>query len=185
MVLADVHNITRYRHWRLFGTGTWSSAGVPGESAQTRLLFAFLYETAKLIGIPFRRLVWVVRRERGEQFGRLHFHWLIGGPFKSHRTLCFQLNRTWDNLPRCGFSRNYVFDCARGGAEYITECLSGLAIRDGASQYEAGKFGWSDNEVIPSKSFLLAMCGGRLETGLGDCKARTGEIAGLRPGHSS
>jgi len=173
MALADVHNISRFRHWRYFGTGTWSSAKIPAESLQTRILFAFLYRSAKLFQVPFGSLVWVVRRERGELFGRQHYHWLIGGPVKANITNAFRLNSLWDSFPKAGFARHYVYDAARGSVEYVTKCLSGLAIRGGASEYETGKFGWSDNEVLPSKSFIRTMGGTRLVIGLGDCKART------------
>jgi hypothetical protein len=78
MALPESIILSRYRCWRVFGSGTWGSPVVPGPNVQRKLLFAFLYETAKMAGIPFRRLVWATRHELGEKFGREHYHWLIG-----------------------------------------------------------------------------------------------------------
>jgi len=69
--------LCRYRNWGVFGTGTWSSTVLPNANQQRKLKFAFLYETADLAGIPFRRLVWALRHERGEQFGREHYHYRL------------------------------------------------------------------------------------------------------------
>ena len=47
---------------------------MPGPNTQRKLLFTFLYETARMAGIPFRRLVWATRHELGEKTGREHYH---------------------------------------------------------------------------------------------------------------
>ena len=100
MALPESIILSRYRCWRVFGSGTWSSLVVPGPNVQRKLLFAFLYETAKMAGIPFRRLVWA-------KTGREHYHWLIGAAeWKPPLSDMFRFNALWDSLPKCGFSRN-------------------------------------------------------------------------------
>jgi hypothetical protein len=163
MALPESILLSRYHHWRVFGTGTFRSAVVPSEVKQRKALFAFVYETAKMAGIPFRRLVWASRHEKGEKFGREHYHWLIGAQ-EWTPTLgdMFRLNALWNSLPKCGFSRNHQFDQRLNGVEYVTKCLSGLAVRDtvGGDFYESSKFSLRGSEVTLSNS-LARVIGGR------------------------
>ena len=163
MALPESIILSRCRHWRVFGTGTFRSTVVPSEAKQRKLLFAFLYETAKMAGIPFRSLVWAARHERGEKFGREHYHWLIGATdWVPSLGDMFRLNHLWNGLPKCGFSRNHLFDQRLNGVEYVTKCLSGLAGRDsvGGDFYESSKFSLRGSEVTLSNS-LARLVGGR------------------------
>lgn len=163
MALPESIILSRCRLWRVFGTGTWSSPVVPGALQQRRLLYAFLYETAKMAGIPFGRLVWATRHERGEQFGREHYHWLIGArEWNPTKADMFRLNHLWDSLPRCGFSRNYAFDQKLNGVEYVSKCLSSSDTRDtvGAGFYETAKFAHCATDVTLSNA-LLRLVGGK------------------------
>jgi len=165
MALPESMVLCRYRNWGVFGTGTWSSTVVPNANQQRKLTFAFLYETADLAGIPFRRLVWALRHERGEQFGREHYHWLIGSAeWKPTLADMFRLNALWDSLPKCGFSRNHQFDARLNGVEYVTKCLSGSALRDGLGGdfYEGSKFTNRGSEVTLSNSLVRAVGGRRI-----------------------
>jgi len=165
MALPESIILSRYRCWRVFGTGTWCSPVVPGPMQQRKLLFAFLYATAKMAGIPFRRLVWATRHESGEKFGREHYHWLIGAQ-EWTPTLAdmFRQNRLWDNQPKCGFSRNHQFDERLNGVEYVTKCLSGSGLRDtlGGDFYECSKFSQRGSEVTLSNSLARAVGGRRV-----------------------
>ncbi len=165
MALPESIILSRYRCWRVFGTGTWSSPVVPRPVQQRKLLFAFLYRTAKMAGIPFRRLVWVARHETGERFGREHYHWLIGAE-EWQPTLAdmFRLNELWDDLPKCGFARNHLFDERLNGVEYVTKCLSGSAPGDtlGGDFYEGSKFAHRGAEVTLSNSLARAVGGRRI-----------------------
>jgi len=163
MALPESIILSRYRCWRVFGSGTWSSPVVPGPVLQRKLRSAFLYETAKMAGIPFRRLVWATRHELGEKFGREHLHWLIGAAeWEPTRADMFRLNALWDSLPKCGFSRNHRFDPRLNGVEYVTKCLSGSALGDrlGGDFYEGSKFALRGAEVTLSNS-LARVVGGR------------------------
>jgi hypothetical protein len=165
MALPESIILSRYRCWRVFGTGTWSSPVVPRTNLQRKLLFAFLYETAKMAGIPFRRLVWASRHETGEKFGREHYHWLIGAEeWKPTLADMFRLNALWDSLPKCGFSRNHQFDERLNGVEYVTKCLSGSALRDGLGGdfYEGSKFALRGAEVTLSNALARAVGGRRI-----------------------
>jgi hypothetical protein len=165
MALPESIVLSRYRCWRVFGSGTWSSPVVPGPNQQRKLLFAFLYETAKMAGIPFRRLVWATRHELGEKTGREHYHWLIGAAeWKPTLSDMFRLNALWDNRPKCGFSRNHQFDQRLNGVEYVTKCLSGSALRDslGGDFYEGSKFALHGAEVTLSNALARSVGGRRI-----------------------
>lgn len=154
---STVHMLSRCRDWKVFATLTWSEVQPPTSAGQRKLLFGHLYRIARIARIPFCRLLWVVRQERGEKFNRPHYHALIGWRGKPATIgLCFALNSSWAKQhPLCGYSRHYVYDCGQDAASYITKGLSGSG-RDtaSASNYEAGKFGWSENEVTVSGALM-------------------------------
>lgn len=152
-----VYTLARCRDWKLFVTLTWS--GEPPTSAgQRRLLFAHLYRIARTYRIPFRRLLWVVRQENGEQTNRPHYHVLIGWRGeKATISQCFTLNSLWQKTARsCGWARHYVYNPGEDCVNYITKGLStGLGdFRLAESNYEAGKFGWSKNDVTLSAALV-------------------------------
>lgn len=165
MALPESILLTQFRAWRVFGTGTWSSARVPSESKQRKLMFAFLFQTSKMVGIPFRKLVWATRHEMGEKFGREHYHWLIGAQeWTPTIGQMFQLNQLWDNQPLCGFSRNHIFNQELNGVAYVTKCLSGLAGGGtlGGDYYESAKFSSACSEVTLSNSLARVVAGRRV-----------------------
>lgn len=165
MALPESEVIAKYRYWRVFGTGTWSSPEVPSDLVQRRLVFAFLYRVSDLSCLPYRRLVWALRHERGEKTGREHYHWLIGAQeWTPTLTAMFQMNHLWDNLPKCGFSRNHLFNPALNGVEYVTKCLSGSALVGsvGGDFYESSKFGSARSEVTLSNSLVRVVAGRRV-----------------------
>lgn len=166
MATVEQDIMSRYTGWRIFGSGTWSSPTVPSPGIQTRVVFAFLYETAKLFRVPFGELVWATRHECGEKFGREHYHWLIGGrSIQPRLTHCFQLNSLWDSLPKAGYARHFLYDSNQHGVDYICKNLSSpvLSERRAQDSYEFGKFGWLDTEVILSNSLLRIVGGRRIE----------------------
>jgi len=166
MAQPESELISAYRWWRIFGTGTFAGQ-VPSLSAQKRLVFAFLYRSAKILDVPFGGLVWCTRREHGELGGRVHYHWLIGAsrlnPTIAH---CFMLNAAWDSLPRCGFSRNRLFQSELNGVEYVTKCLglpdAALRVSSGGDYYEAEKFGHGSAEVTVSNTLACVVRGARV-----------------------
>ncbi len=116
-----------------------------------------------MFGVPFRRLVWCLRHEHGEKFGRGHYHWLLGcNEWFPSRSDMFRLNALWDNFPKRGFSGNHIFDQRLNGVEYVTKCLSGGALRDtlAGDFYESSKFALTTSHVTLSNSFCR-MIGGR------------------------
>lgn len=151
------YTLARCSDWKLFATLTWSGIEPPTSTCQRKLLFAHLYGTARFMGMPFRRLLWVVRQERGEKFNRPHYHALLGwrGP-RANIGQCFALNSFWDRLPKCGFARHFVYNPGQDAVGYIMKGLSGCLPeqRLEASNYEAAKFGWSENEVTLSEAFI-------------------------------
>jgi len=157
MALVEATLLTRYHDWKVFGTGTWSSARIPGELHQRKALFAFMYATAKLARLPFRRLIWAARHELGEIGGREHYHWLIGArDWQPSLSNMFQMNQLWNNFPGGGFSRNHIFSPELNGIDYICKCLSDSAVAGsvGGDFYETGKFGQMRSSVTLSNSFL-------------------------------
>jgi len=154
---AMAYTLARCRDWKVFATLTWKGASVPSPVTQRKMLFAHLYRVAKLQKIPFRRLLWAVRQEKGEKTGRQHYHVLIGwrGP-KATIGHCFTLNSNWTKLPKCGWARHFVYNPGQDAVGYITKGLSGCfgGNRLDESNYEAGKFGWDSSEVTLSEAFV-------------------------------
>lgn len=165
MAQPEAYTLARYRHWRVFGTGTFSGARVPTSLAQRKLMHAFLYRAAKTVRVPFRRLVWCYRHEHGELGGREHYHWLLGAEEWTPNTAeCFVLNTLWDKLPLCGFSRNYLFNQTLNGIEYVTKCLhdSSTSASVGGAFYESTKFSSGSSGVTLSNSLARVTCGRRV-----------------------
>jgi len=164
MAQADSLLLSRYRFWRVFGSGTWSAARVPGRVHQQKVLFGFFYQVAKSASLPFSRLVWAARREYGEVGGREHYHWLIGADsWQPSVGDCFTMNALWDSFPKAGFSRNHLFNPELNGLDYICKCLSKSAFTGtvGGDFYESGKFGL-DADVTLSNSFSRVVGGKRV-----------------------
>jgi len=165
MARVDAEVLARYRHWRVFGGGSWSSPVPPNRHIQRKILLAFFFQVAKHWRIPFHRLIWAARFELGEKTQREHYHWLIGSQdVQPTIGQMFELNALWDSFPHAGYSKNTLFDERLNGADYISKVLYGsdLGGNLGADFYESGKFGHEANEVEFSKSFLFVIGGKRL-----------------------
>lgn len=167
MALPEAYILAQCRKWRVFGTGTFSGLTTPTDSEQRRLVMAFLYESARVAGVPFGGLLWATRQEFGELGKRVHYHWLLGAEgWTPTLGQCFTLNARWDALPRCGFSRNHIFDTRLDASrivEYVTKCLSGSQTEGrnlGGDFYESAKFSSSAASVTLSNS-LLRLIGGK------------------------
>lgn len=138
--LGELDIIARYNAWRFFCTLTFRGVE-PNENTARKLIFAHLYRSADVLRVPFRKLAWVLRVERGEQLGRLHYHALFGGAFPANLGAAFTLNALWESLNhRCGFARHRVYDLGQNGAAYVASCLSSSGSL-GADFYESCKFG--------------------------------------------
>lgn len=156
---GEVNIMCSYRHWGIFGSLTFGVA-IPSAGACRKQVFAHLYDSAKLLRVPFRRLVWAIRQEHGERGGRLHYHVLIGS-YQANITPghCFTLNSMWENRRGCGFARHHVFDKSLQGVAYVTKCLTGDSTVAG-DFYESAKFGFESSDLTLSDS-LLRVVGGR------------------------
>jgi len=165
MALAYTENqgeldvIARYKGWQYFVSLTFAGAE-PTITCSRKLVFAHLYRASRLLRVPFGRLVWCLRIERGERLGRLHYHALIGGSvIKPTIGLCFTLNALWDALPRCGFARHRLYDGKQNGVAYVTTCLA-IPGSTGADFYESQKFGSRGSDVMLAGA-LLRVVGGK------------------------
>lgn len=158
---GEVHIMCAYRHWQVFGSLTFGVA-IPPPVACRKQVFAQLYDSAELLGVPFRRLVWAIRQEHGERGGRLHYHVLIGtGETTATLTHCFQLNSMWEKRRGCGFARHHQFDQRLNGVDYVTKCLTRRDTLAGDS-YESAKFGFDGSELTLSDSLHLVVGGRRV-----------------------
>lgn len=160
MALAEASILARFRAWKVFGTGTFSSVRALGKANRCRLTFAFLREAAKVAQVPFSQLVWCLRYEPGEIGGRWHYHWLLGSKFwEVNVGQCFRLNAAWDKMPKCGFSRNHIFNPELNGVEYVTKCLSHVGTI-GGDVYESSKF-QNDGSTLTLANSLHRAIGGK------------------------
>lgn len=146
--------ISRYPGWQFFGTLTWAKD--PNKRAARALGGAvqFFGRTAQLVEVPFSHLVWCLRGEQGEQFGRGHHHYLLGGlrelaPTRSGASV---LRWVWESAGH-GFADVKVFDRERRGPAYVLDCLSGSESSDGAN-YESRKFAFVQAPPLVSQSLL-------------------------------
>lgn len=164
MALAEAIILCRVPCWKVFGTGTFTGSAVFSEATEKKLVFAFLYQAADLANVPFGRLLWTTRREHGELGQRVHYHWLLGSKEWTPTVgQCFTLNHLWDALPRCGFSRNHIFDPGLSGVEYVTKCLSSVAGGGpGGDFYEGSKFALRSSEVTLANSVVRLVAPARV-----------------------
>ncbi len=138
MELPEIHVLNRF-DWQFFGTLTFKSERLP-ERVRLGLYFALLREFGAEFGIKFAHLLWCLRQELGEQFGRRHFHFLLAGARDAlvNFTTCFWLMDKWEKLGG-GMARVHVFDSARNGGEYILK-RQGFGEVDGGDFYESSEF---------------------------------------------
>lgn len=140
MELPEIHVLNRIR-WQFFGTLTFKSERL-SQRKRYHMWYAFLRQSARHFRLPFHRLLWVLRDERGESTGRAHFHFLLAGLDRRNLnpSSCFWLMHQWEQL-RGGMARVSVFDPRLNGGSYI---LKDLAFNDstlGGGFYESARFG--------------------------------------------
>lgn len=149
-------------NWQFFCTFTFARERVP-VGVRASMFFALLRNQAFNSGVHFKRLVWCLRTERGDQTGRLHFHSVIAG-FPSHwvnRMTCLAMMNGWKSLGG-GHARVTIYSPLLDGVDYI---LKGGDAETSASRYagdyhELTKFG-SACEVTLSESCLHVLAGRR------------------------
>jgi len=133
--------IVRSFDWQIFGGLSFKKVKSPGVAHS--MAFAFLRGAAKLAGVHFKRLPWVLRGEFGETTGRFHFHFLLSGCSAATIGVCFTLMSLWESLGG-GQARIHLFDANAGGVEYLAK----LGITLGADGYEREKFASSDTLTL-------------------------------------
>lgn len=112
------------------------------------MLFAVLRMLAHNSGLHFKQLLWVVREERGEQFGRRHYHALIAGLPSHWKTQghCNHVESLWRQMGG-GHPRVSVYNPTLDGVDYILkrgeEMARTLATRHAGDYHEFTKFGGS------------------------------------------
>jgi hypothetical protein len=137
METPEIHILSKI-DWQFFGTLTFKSERLP-ERVRLALYFALLRRVAAEFRVHFPRLLWCLRQEQGEQFGRRHFHYLLAGLPASgvSKTTCFFQMSIWEKLGG-GMARVSEFDPRLNGEAYILKCLG---CADPGDFYESAKFG--------------------------------------------
>jgi hypothetical protein len=138
METSDFHVLNRV-DWQFFVSLTFRK--VVSERVQFTMVFSYLRDCARIFGIHFHALLWVVRRERGETFGRLHLHLLVGGASSCRCTTatCFMLIRSWEAFGG-GWARVYLYDARLNAGEYLSKPERFDTGLTGGEAYESGKF---------------------------------------------
>lgn len=129
--------------WQFFCTFTFKSLKVP-EAVYVKMFFATIGDQAQNLGVHFSKILWVLRREKGEITGRPHFHALIAGLPASASTVAtsFSFMKIWERHGG-GQSRVRVYDSSLTGVEYVLKGANEAWSLAGANHYELGKFGHS------------------------------------------
>lgn len=146
MESPDIHILTQ-PYWQFFGTLTFRQERLP-ERVRLGMFFTLMRRVASEFRIHFPRLPWCLRQERGETFGRRHYHYLLTGLPQEAVTpaTCFFQMAEWEKAGG-GMARVHVFDQRLGGVGYVTKCLGSP---DGGDVYESAKFGGGHCELMLS-----------------------------------
>ncbi|MDF1658699.1 MAG: hypothetical protein P1U58_13880 [Verrucomicrobiales bacterium] len=152
MEIPEIHVLNKV-HWQFFGTLTFKKEKML-ERDRLNMWFALLRQTGRQFHTPFHHLLWVLRQEQGEQFGRTHFHYLLAGLDRhvENPTTCFWLMSRWEQL-NGGYSRVHEFDPRLGAGSYLVK--EGGAFNDhtlGGDHYESAKFSSPDCELMIANS---------------------------------
>lgn len=136
--VPEVHVLNKIG-WQFFGTLTFRSERIP-ERVRLSMFFALLRQYSRQFDIKFRCLLWCLRQEAGEQFGRRHYHYLLAGAREAlaNQSTCFWLMDKWEKLGG-GMARVHVFDSALNGGSYILK-RNGFSGVDLGDSYESAKF---------------------------------------------
>lgn len=136
--------------WQFFCHLTFKQERLP-ERVRLSIFFAWVRTICGWHRVHFKRLVWCLRQERGETFGRRHFHSLISGLPRHtiHEDTCFAMKNQWEKVGG-GMARVNLYDPTLNGEGYILKCLG--MTTDPGDVYESSKFGSGAAEVICSES---------------------------------
>jgi len=133
----ETHALAKIR-WQYFCTLTFRGR-VPSPPRGIRFAQEWLAGVAVVARVPCRRLLWVLRPEEGESFGRFHFHCLIAGVPSATPSFGFVIKAGWKH----GFADVRMWEAGLGALDYIAEGL------DGENVYESSKF-------VTHRSLILA-----------------------------
>jgi len=142
MEQPEVHLLSRVP-WQWFVSLSWKDQ--KSEGITLRTLFAWLRTVSKWASVPFPRLLWVYRCERGEIGLRLHLHVLIGGlPERVAKSLSMihSVRNGWLSHGG-GWSRVTPYVDSLAGVDYVLKGdYEGIGVGTvGGSAYETRKFG--------------------------------------------
>jgi len=154
MEKPDVYILSQV-DWQFWVTLTFKQDALSSDKLRQSLWFALLRGLAGWYRVDFNRLLWVRRAETGEVTARLHWHALVGGlpDVAKHRATCFSIKNYWEKLGG-GISRVYVYDSSRTALAYMFK-PGAYCMSEGAQQYEAGKFGKSDQVTFSEGTLRL------------------------------
>lgn len=131
--------------WDIFATLTFKNLST--ECKRWQQAWSHLQDAGKSLAVPYSELLIALRSEHGEQGGRPHFHYLLGGTgAKSNLSLAFRL-RYWWHQRTGGGAEVRAYDWQLAGADYIEKCLSG------ANEYELKKFNSADRLEVSDSVF--------------------------------
>jgi len=134
--------------WDMFGTLTHKN---PLPPLHKRWASAWLHLRAmgKISNRPYSSLRIVLRLERGEKFGRPHFHYLLGGGrFSNIRSACLIGAADWKHFTG-GHAEIRPYSPDLGGEDYVVDGIE-------ANFYELEKFNRSDVLQLSRSVILLA-----------------------------
>lgn len=161
----------RLVRWNLFATFTFDSrtghpSEIPSEAVQCKMFFTAARGLAKISGVHFHSLFWILRAERGEKNGRPHLHALFAGiptRFVNERS-CLALMSIWEHQRGGGIARCRVVSSASDALDYTLKDLDKEFEKRGADWYEFAKFG-GRSIVTLSESLILRVGKNRFKTG--------------------
>jgi len=147
------YSLARLR-WDVFGTLTFKGS-VPSTKRCFGRAWAHMHQAAELSKRPYSELLICLRPELGEEFGRFHFHYLLGGTLLANAiTLSHQLEHHWFGLFGQGaIAKCRAYDHTLHGVEYVTKCLSQGTL--GKNEYELRKFNLSDAITLSDSCFRV------------------------------
>ncbi len=142
--------------WQFFCTFTFKTLKVT-ETVWLKMYFAMMRDQAKNFGVHFLKILWVLRKEKGELSDRPHFHALIAGlpTSASSEATCFSYMKIWERHAG-GQARVRLYDSTLAGVEYVLKGADDALINAGANWYELGKFG-TRCDVMLSMSLIRHM----------------------------
>jgi hypothetical protein len=126
--------------WQLFATLTFRSEK-KSQRHRYGLLFAWLRQLANSKEVHFKRLLWAVRAEAGENFGRFHYHVLVGGlpVHEVNPSTCQFFERLWKSVLGVGIADVREWEAGRDAVSYVLKGIEGGTVK-GGNAYESGKF---------------------------------------------